>query len=277
MPAPRSPLARDSCQLVGEEFGDTASESCRAGLMALASRARTRIRAGGPPAETLDRLNGFFFQHVGLQTDGEPGEPGRLLPPDVLATQHGNCVGLATVYLILAEELDLPIHAVAAPDHVFLRWDDGRYRRNIELLEGGRDASDDDYIREMQISAESIRRGVFMRNLTRKEFLGFLYQNRGVLASQRGDYRQSERDYGKALRLNPNLVAAYYNRGKDRLAQKDYERAIRDFTRALELNPFDSGAMRSRGLALERLGRMEEAMRDVNLAGRLEPAPALQK
>ena len=52
---------------------------------------------------------------------------------------------------------------------------------------------------------------------------------------------------------------------------------VRDFTRALELNPVDAWAMRSRGLALERLGRMEEAVRDVNLAGRLEPAPALQK
>src|SRR5207249_3976386 len=114
--------------------------------------------------------------------------------------------GLAAVYLMLAEELDLPVHAVATPKHVFLRWDDGTVRRNIELFQKGRAVPDEDYIREQKIPKESIERGVFLRNLSEKEFLGFIYQNLGVLESQKGNFEASTRHYAKALHLNPKLA-----------------------------------------------------------------------
>jgi len=221
--------------------------------------------------DTIDRLNEFFFGAEGFQATYDLNTPNHLLLDRVLAGRKGHCVGLATVYLVLAEELDLPIHAVSTPKHIFLRWDDGKVRRNIELFQKGRDVPDEDYVREQRIPKESIERGVFLANLTREEFLGFIYQNRGVLESQRRDFEASGRDYRRALRLNPKMEAAHYNRGNDALKQKRYRKAIRDYTRALDLHPTDVWALHNRGLAWNGLGEKEKAERDWRLAREIEP------
>jgi len=180
-------------------------------------------------------------------------------------------VGLAAIYLALAEELHLPIHGVATPKHLFLRWDDGKFRRNIELFQKGREVPDEEYVRDQKIPRESIESGVFLRNLTREEFLGFAYQNRGVLESQQGRYRESARDYRRALRLDGKLAAAYYNRGNDELKQEKYRKAIRDYTEALKLYPTDAWGLHNRGLAWKGRGKLEDAERDWKRVQEIEP------
>lgn len=235
--------------------------------------ARARDSASGVTdlEKVVGRLNHFFFDLEKFQVTYDFSSPDHLLLDRVIAGKKGHCVGLATVYLVLAEEMGLPIHAVSTPRHVFLRWDDGKLRRNIELFQKGRDVPDEDYVREQRIPKESIERGVFMASLTREEFLGFIYQNRGVLESQRGDFEASGGDYRRALRLNPKLEAAFYNRGNDALKQKRYRKAIRDYTWALDLHPADVWALHNRGLAYEGLGETEKAERDWRLAREIEP------
>ena len=72
------------------------------------------------PTETVDLLNGFFFREEKFQVTYDLSTPAHLLPGPVLAGRKGYCVGLAAVYLMLAEELDLPIHAVAVS--VVAQW-----------------------------------------------------------------------------------------------------------------------------------------------------------
>ena len=240
-PERRSFSATDVCGLAGSQDG------CQ-GLEALVRRARESVPQGEDPARTLALLNRFFFEEEGFRSGG-PASWSSLLPEEVIARREGNCVGLAALYLIVAHDLHLPIHAVATPRHVFVRWDDERFRRNIELLEGGREISDADYVAEEEISGASLRNGVFMANLGWREFLGVVHQNLGVQSSQRGDFQGAGRHYRRALRLNPRLPAAYYNLGNDYLAQGRCGPATRSYTRALELDPSDSGALRNRALA----------------------------
>jgi tetratricopeptide (TPR) repeat protein len=216
-------------------------------------------------------LNNFFFHTEKLQVTYDLSSSDYLLPGPVLSGKKGYCVGLATIYLILAEELDLPIHAVATPKHVFLRWDDEKFRRNIELFQEGRNESDEDYIREQKIPKESFDRGVFMANLTPKEFLGFIHQNLGALASQRGDFEASGEHYAEAIHLNSKLAAAYYNRGNDELKQKLYKKAISDYNKALKLYPTDPWALWNRGLAWKGLGKTEKAEADFQRVREIEP------
>jgi len=234
-------------------------------------RAGEAITGATTPIETIERLNRFFFQSEKFQVTYDLSSADHLLPGPVMAGKKGYCVGLATVYLILAEELNLPIHAVATPKHVFLRWDDGKYRRNIELFQEGREVPDKDYIREQKIPQASIDRGVFLANLTDKEFLGFIYQNLGVLESQRGDFEESGKDYARAIHFSPKLAAAYYNRGNDELKQKSYKKAIRDYSKSLKLYPADAWALWNRGLAWKGLGKMENAEADQERARVLDP------
>jgi regulator of sirC expression with transglutaminase-like and TPR domain len=255
----RSWLAKKSCALQrGSPTEEVGHVPC-SDLAALVARARKAVPRRLTPSATLEQLNSFFFQAESFQAAFELDRPESLLIDGVLASKRGHCVGLATVYLILAEELELPIYAVATPKHVFLRWDDGHVRRNIELFQEGREVSDENYAREQQIPKESIQRGVFLANLRPREFLGFIYQNRGVLESQGGDFGRSGKDYRTALRLNPKLPAAYYNRGNDELKQKRYRQAIRDYTKSLALYPTDPWALKNRELARKGLRQAEKA------------------
>jgi len=264
-------LAERACGIGTDRSPADAPNAGCSDLNGLAARARETVLGVTDPEEVVGRLNHFFFDLEKFQVTYDLSSADHLLLDRVLLGKKGHCVGLATVYLVLAEELDLPIHAVSTPKHIFLRWDDEKFRRNIELFQKGRDVPDEDYVREQRIPKESIERGVFMANLTREEFLGFIYQNRGVLESQRGDFGASGGDYRRALRLNPKAEAAHYNRGNDALKQKRYRQAIRDYTRALKLYPTDVWALHNRGLAWKELSEKEKAERDWRLAREIEP------
>jgi len=266
-----SRVAQEACRLEREVSPALATEADCALLGDLASRVRKEIPEGASPQRTIEALNHWFFEAEKLEPTYDLSRAEHLLPGPVLAGKKGHCVGLASVYLILAEELNLPIHAVATPKHVFLRWDDGKFRRNIELFQKGREVSDEDYVREQKIPKESIERGVFLADLTPKEFLAFIYQNLGVLESQRGEFEKSRKRYARALRLNPRLAAAYYNRGNDELKQKRYHKAIRDYTEALKLYPTDVWALHNRGLAWKGRGKFEDAERDWKRVQEIEP------
>ena len=268
---PDSWLAQRACSVVGTAPPpDTAVAGCP-GLDGLVTLARQAVSGATTPAETIERLNRFFFQSEKFQVTYDLSSSDHLLPGPVIAGKRGYCVGLATIYLILAEELDLPIHAVATPKHVFLRWDDGKFRRNIELFQEGREVPDKDYIREQKIPQASIDRGVFLANLTDTEFLGFIYQNLGVLESQRDEFEESGKDYSRAIHFNSKLAAALYNRGNDELKQKSYRKAIRDYTKSLKLYPTDAWALWNRGLAWKGLREMEKAEKDQALAKEIDP------
>ena len=264
-------LARKACSIQERPSGaDAAIEGCPE-LEAFVARGRKIVAGSDGAADTIDRLNAYFFQAEGFQATHDLSSSDHLLPGPVLAGKKGYCVGLAAIYLILARELNLPIHAVAAPQHVFLRWDDGSFRRNIELFQEGRPAPDKEYTDNQRIPQESIDDGVFLVNLTDKQFLGFIYQNLGVLGSQQGKFEESGKDYARAIHSNPKLAAAFYNRGNDELKQKDYRKAVRDYTKSLELYPTDAWALWNRGLAWEGLGEGEQGRKDKSQARELDP------
>jgi regulator of sirC expression with transglutaminase-like and TPR domain len=257
--APKQSLRRHACGFPASLIGEKNVGRCDE-LDPLRAKAAEAIAGAQSPPVIIDRLNHFFFDKEQFQVTYDLSSAAHLLPEPVLAGRKGYCVGLAAIYLMLAEELDLPIHGVATPKHLFLRWDDGKFRQNIELFQKGRVISDEDYIREQRIPKESLEQGVFLANLTGREFLGFLYQNTGVLESQRGAFDSSKEYYFWALARNPRLAAAYYNRGNDELKQKRYRKAIRDYTKSLELYPGDPWAMKNRELA--RKGLEEKGKRN---------------
>jgi tetratricopeptide (TPR) repeat protein len=268
---PDSWLAQRACSLAdARSAADSANARCP-GLSALVDRAREAVAGSTTPVETIEQLNRFFFQSEQFQVTYDLSSSDYLLPGPVLAGKKGYCVGLATLYLILTEELNLPIHAVATPKHIFLRWDDGKFRRNIELFQEGREVPDKDYIREQKIPQASIARGVFLANLTDKQFLGFIHQNLGVLESQRGEFEKSGKDYAQAIRLNSKLAAAFYNRGNDELKQKRYRNAIHDYRKSLKLYPTDAWALWNRGLAWKGLGDLPKAERDWQMVHQIQP------
>jgi len=224
---------------------------------------------GGP--EEVESLNHRIFNQAGIRASADLKDPCNLLPSRVLERKQGYCVGIAALYLVLAEQLALPIYAVATPSHVFLRYDDGTTRINIETLQGGANVPDEQYVREQKIPEESIRRGVFMRNLSTDEFLAQMHNNLGVVYSERKQYDLATNEYETALDLDARLPAALYNWGNDLLREREYRKAIRRFSKSLRLYPTDVWALNNRGLAYGKLGKREKARRAFEEALRIDP------
>jgi regulator of sirC expression with transglutaminase-like and TPR domain len=254
-----------------------AADATRLRIEGLAGEALAQLAGaqGSGPAdpEAIVRLvNGIIFGPGGLRSSQDLHDPCNLFVSGVLARGQGYCVGIAGVYLSVAEELGLPIKAVATPTHVFLRYDDGKTRINIETFNGGASVPNEQYVSQQRIAPESIRKGVFLHDLSTDQFLAQVHNNLGVIYSERRDYARADEEYEVALRLDKRLPAAWYNRGKNLLEQGDLEGAIRSFTKALRLHPNDTWALNNRGLAYRQLGKAEKARADFEAALRIDPA-----
>jgi regulator of sirC expression with transglutaminase-like and TPR domain len=178
---------------------------------------------------------------------------------------------VAALYLGIAEEMRLPVYAVATPAHLFLRFDDGSTRINIEATAMGAMRTDEEYAREGGMPGASLHKGVFLRNLSDDQFLAQVHSNLGVVYSERKNDVAAAREFERALNLDPGLPAAWYNRGNDRLRRVDYRGAVKDFSRALDLYPIDVWALNNRGVAYRNLDKSGKARRDFEAALRIDP------
>ena len=257
-------------EYLAEEPGDTRSPNLRSAIDVILEK----IKPSGAPAagaRSVQLLNRLIFDELAIQPSSDLHDPGNLLVSRVLERRQGYCVGLAALYLALAERLDLSIFAVDTPNHVFLRYDDGVTRNNIETMDRGADRDDADYIRERNIPEASIRRGVFMRALSTDEFIARFRSNLGVVLSERKRYERAARQYRTAMELDPLLAAAYYNLANDLLWQGDWQASVRLFSKSLKLYPTDVWALNNRGLAHFKLGKVDRARRDFETALGIDP------
>ena len=147
-----------------------------------------RVVAARNAAERVRALNSYFFEDMGFRGDGFLDSRESLVPDDVLRRRSGYCVGLAAVYLALAGEINLPLRGVSTPTHLFVRYDDGREKINVELLNAGMSFDDNWYARQYHVPDSSAASGTFLKSLTEQEFLGYVYADLGTLYSKAGDF-----------------------------------------------------------------------------------------
>jgi regulator of sirC expression with transglutaminase-like and TPR domain len=132
-----------------------------------------------------------------------------------LQSRKGNCVSMPTLFYALMQRLDptLLVSAVHAPLHLFCRIKD-RQTNDVWNLEAtnGTTARNTWYIESMNIPQKGIESGIYMRELSQKEYLAELI---GVLVHQyrdRREFKSALRYVDLALKLNPrsisNIVAA---------------------------------------------------------------------
>lgn len=166
--------------------------------------------------------------------------PGAFRLSNIIIKMEGNCFGLSTLYLSLAERLGLPIYGVHTPHHIFVRYDDGKYQRNIETTGWGRRYSDEVY-RSGKYSeydrAFSENNTIYLRNLSKKEYIGMILCGRGDLFREKGDLDNVLADYNMAIELDPKSAWAYVSRGRLYVAKMELEKAWADFNKAIKLDP----------------------------------------
>lgn len=92
------------------------------------------------------------------------------------------------------------------------------------------------------------------------------FNNRGLIHLWNGHPHKAIRDFDHAIRLNPELSAAYNNRANYYGTLDDQENALADYERAIDLNPFHVKARINRGITLRKLGRFGEALEGLDEA-----------
>jgi len=237
---------------------------------------RASLRDETEPEQIIKTVNGVLFNELQF-TYVQTGDLEYMSLNRVLDTGIGNCVGLSILYLCIAEGLQLPIYGVGVPEHLFVRYDDGDFRRNIETGYNGMATPDSYYVNMpgKRISQVSIKNGSYLKNLSRSEVIADIYLNRSIIHKEKGNVELALKDVNYAIRLHENNAEAFCNRGVIYEKTKDIERAIDDYDKAIALNPDYTPAYYNRGSAFAARENIDKAIMDYSKAISLDPASTL--
>ncbi|MBD3341158.1 MAG: hypothetical protein GF353_18780 [Candidatus Lokiarchaeota archaeon] len=129
-----------------------------------------------------------------------------------LDTKTGSCITMPMLYLVLADKLNWPIRAVRAPEHFFLRYVADNFKEsNIETTSGGKYVPDERYIQDFSISKEGIENGIYMRTLSKKEYLASVLISNIRLFPE--DHQKVMEYLSLALSVDSTLCNAHWNLG----------------------------------------------------------------
>lgn len=182
-----------------------------------------------------------------------------------------DCDNYCAIYISIAEVLKIPIIPVYAPNHSFLRFcfDDGTYI-NWEPTQARHDP-DAYYVSTLRIPGESIRDGVYMKSLTRQEFIGVEYNNIGAYLMTERRYEEAVPYFSAAIKLYPRFSSAYHNRGTSYYAARRLTEALGDLTKANELDPSRATTHNTLGDIYFDRKEYEKALREYTASIRLDP------
>lgn len=183
-----------------------------------------------------------------------------------------DCDNYCALYIAIAEVMKIPIVPVYAPNHSFLRFyfDDGSYL-NWEPTQA-MPRTDSYYIQQLNITAESINKGVYLKTLTRQEFIAVEYNNIGSHLMLARKYNDALLYFNTAVKLYPAFSSAYHNRGTSYYALNHSKEAMADLLKANELDPMRASTHNTLGDIYLDNKEYEKAAAEFAISIKLNPA-----
>ncbi|NIA16256.1 MAG: hypothetical protein GWP08_19510 [Nitrospiraceae bacterium] len=123
----------------------------------------------------------------------------------------GTCASMPALYMAVGRRLGYPLKMVLARGHIFVRWDDGHERFNIETTgNGGTDSYPDEHYKQWpeKITDAEVKKGRYLISLSPAEELATFLANRGHCLLDNGHPKEAFDAYAAAHRLAP-LDPAY--------------------------------------------------------------------
>jgi len=144
-----------------------------------------------------------------------------------LESRKGNCVSMPTLFIALMERVDraVPFVGVKAPLHLFCRLKNRQTNDvwNIEATSGGEPTRNQWYMDKMNISQKAVDSGLYLKDLSRKEYIAELM---GVLISKerkQGNIEKAMEFTDIVLKLSPGSDMGLIHKGA-LIAEQCYQR-----------------------------------------------------
>ncbi len=265
-------IAEAALLLAKEEYSEIKIEDYIECVDWYARMIKARIVDGDEPKSIINTINEFLFDELEF-TYVQTGNLEGLYLNKVIDRRKGNCVGLSILYLSIAERLGLPLFGVNVPEHIFVRYDDGEQKINIETGHKGMGLSDSFYISHSieRFDEKSVEHGCYLQNLNTKEVISNILLNRSKIRREGGDHKGALGDCKKSILLNPKNPGAYCNRGVVYEKMGLISEAIKDYSTAISLNRKYASAYYNRGSLLGVLGKYGKAIGNFNEAIAISP------
>ncbi len=231
----------------------------------MALEVRVLIDTEDDPERIVALINHYLFENKSYAYVDYPSRSGfsvleQKALPQVIKNKKGDCVGLSLIYLALTERLKLPFYGVAAPGHLFVRYDNGEKKINIETTDKGKEYEDSYYEKEYELSPTNRKYNFYLRNLSKKETVGAFLTNLGIAYYDKGMYDEAIVQHKKAIEMNPNNSDAYINLGVVYADKGMYDEAMVELTTAIEIHPNSPEAYTNLGVIYKRKGMYDDAV-----------------
>jgi tetratricopeptide (TPR) repeat protein len=237
----------------------------------MAKELEPKLKICKNPYDLVKTINRYLFVKQKLKFNEN-----KVFINNVLDEKYGQCTSFSCLYLSITERLQLPFYGIAAPEHMYVRYDDGTVKINIETTAGGDIRTEEKILESLGASylVGTARDSRFLKNLTKRQLLSSCLNNRGSIHNEKGDIDKAKTDYNKAIDLDPKFAAAYYGCGLVYYHEGDLDKAIENFNKAIDLDPKYSDAFNNRGIAYKEKGNIDKAIMDFTKAIDLDPKGA---
>ena len=120
--------------------------------------------------------------------------------------QRGTCSSLPVLYVAIGRELGYPLKLVTTKGHLFVRWEDGKERFNVEATNHGLSRFADDYYRHwpFEVSAAEEAAEGHLKSLSPAAELAVFLSIRSMCQREVGRLKEAAESFDAARKLVPN-------------------------------------------------------------------------
>jgi tetratricopeptide (TPR) repeat protein len=193
------------------------------------------IKHDNPSLSATSLLRKLVFDTLGFVREVTDTDLAFVLLPGVLKARRGSCVGLASVYLTLAEQLGVAAHGVLMPGHFYVRLEQGGRVENVELLRRGESMPDNWHGNRFPIpGGGAVEYG---RPLTLPETMGVIHYNLGNERRRQLRLSEAREAYARAVGHFPDLAEAHASLGAIQHLLGQLDQAANSYRMARRANP----------------------------------------
>jgi regulator of sirC expression with transglutaminase-like and TPR domain len=172
--------------------------SFQASLDLMALQLLARVPLDAKPEDKIEALNQLIFFEMGFRFPPHSLYSGKIdrftFLQHVLESRKGVCLGVSTLYLCIAQRINLPLEIITPPGHIYIRYKQGDSEINIETTLRGVHIPSREYL------------GVNTRSLavrSLKEVIGMAHYNHASVWLAEGDFEKASQSYAKAMAFMP--------------------------------------------------------------------------